>query len=37
MIQASNPPTGLEFKIRTTKLYVPAVTLSKKNDDKLLE
>ena len=33
-------PTGLEFKVADTKLYVPvvpAVTLSKENDTKLLE
>ena len=30
-------PTGLEFQITGTKLYVPAVTLSKENDKKLLE
>ena len=30
-------PTGLEFKITGTKLYVPVVTLSKENDTKLLE
>ena len=30
-------PPGLEFKITDTKLYVPAVTLSKENDIKLLE
>ena len=30
-------PTGLEFKITDTKLYVPVVTLSKENDTKLLE
>ena len=29
-------PTGLEFKITDTKLYVPVVTLSKENDTKLL-
>ena len=34
---ANNPPTGLEFKITDTKLYVPVVTLSKENDIKLLE
>ena len=38
---AANPnivaPTGLEFKITDTKLYVPVVTLSKENDTKLLE
>ena len=39
--QDGNPaivaPTGLEFKITDTKLYVPVVTLSKENDTKLLE
>ena len=30
-------PTGLEFQITDTKLYVPVVTLSKENDKKLLE
>ena len=30
-------PTGLEFQIKDTKLYVPVVTLSKENDTKLLE
>ena len=33
-------PTGLEFKVTDTKLYVPVVpvvTLSKENDTKLLE
>ena len=39
--QGDNPaivaPTGLEFKITDTKLYVPVVTLSKENDKKLLE
>ena len=39
--QGDNPaivaPTGLEFKITDTKLYVPVVTLSKENDTKLLE
>ena len=37
MIVANNPPTGLEFQITDTKLYVPVVTLSKENDIKLLE
>ena len=37
MTAANNPPTGLEFKITGTKLYVPVVTLSEKNDKKLLE
>ena len=39
--QGDNPaivaPTGLEFKITDTKLYVLVVTLSKENDTKLLE
>ena len=30
-------PTGLEFKMTDTKLYVRIVTLSKGNDTKLLE
>ena len=30
-------PTGLEFKITDTKLYVPVFTLSKENNAKLLE
>ena len=30
-------PTGLEFQITDTKLYVPVVTLSKENNIKLLE
>ena len=37
MTVANNPPTGLEFQITDTKLCVPVVTLSKKNDIKLLE
>ena len=37
MTVANNPPTGLEFQIEDTKLYVPAVTLSKENDIKILE
>ena len=37
MTVANNPPTGLEFQITDTKLYVPVVTLSKENDKKLLE
>ena len=37
MTVANNPPTGLEFQITDTKLYVPVVTLSKENDIKLLE
>ena len=30
-------PTGLEFQISDTKLYIPVVTMSKENDKKLLE
>ena len=30
-------PSGATFKIKYRKLYVPAVTLSKENDTKLLE
>ena len=30
-------PTGLEFKITDTKLYVPVVSLSKENNIKILE
>ena len=30
-------PTGLEFQIIETKLYIPVVTLSTENDKKLLE
>ena len=30
-------PTGVTFKIKDTKLYVPVVTLSTENDNKLLE
>ena len=37
MIVANNPPSGLEFQITDTKLYVPVVTLSKENDIKLSE
>ena len=37
MAVANNPPTGLEFQIKDTKLYVQVVTLSKENDIKLLE
>ena len=37
MTVANNPSTGLEFQINDTKLYVPVVTLSKENDQKLLE
>ena len=39
--QGDNPaiaaPTGGTFKIEDTKLYVPVVTLSAENDNKLLE
>ena len=34
---ANNPPTGLELQMKDTKLYVPGVTLSKENDNKLLK
>ena len=37
MAAANNPPTGFEFQVTDTKLYVPVVTLSKENDIKLLE
>ena len=37
MTVAKDPPTGLEFQIKDTKLYVPFITLSKENDIKLLE
>ena len=37
MAVANNPPTGLEFQITGTKMYIPVVTLSKENDKKLLE
>ena len=37
MAVANNPPTGLQFQIKDTKLYVPVVTLSKESDIKLLE
>ena len=32
-----NNPTNVTFKLTDTKLYVPVVTLSTKNDKKLLE
>ena len=32
-----NYPTGATFKINDTKLYVPVVTLSAQDDNKLLE
>ena len=39
--QGDNPaivaPTGLEFQITGTKLFVPVITLSKENDKKLLD
>ena len=37
MTIANNPPTGLEFENKDTKLYVPVVSLSKENDIKLLD
>ena len=37
MTVANNPPTGLEFKIKDTKLFVSVITLSKENHIKLLE
>ena len=37
MIPAITAPTGLEFQITDTKLYVPFVILSTVNDKKLLE
>ena len=37
MRAADNPPTGLEFQITNTKLYVPVVALSTENDKKPLE
>ena len=37
MTVSNNPPTGLEFQITDTKLYVPVVTLSTENGKKLLE
>ena len=37
MTAANNLPTGSEFQITGTKLYVPVVTLSKGSDKKLLE
>ena len=32
-----NAPTGATFKVTDTKLYVPVVTLSTEDDNKLLE
>ena len=37
MLQQINAPTNATFKIKDTKLYVPVVTLSAENDNKLLE
>ena len=37
MAVANNPPTGLEFQITDTKLYVPVVTLSKEYGIKLFK
>ena len=34
---AINPPTNATFKIKDYKLYVPVITLSAENDNKLLE
>ena len=36
-IPAINAPTNATFQIKDTKLYVPVVTLSTENDEKLLE
>ena len=36
-VGAINAPTSASFKIKDTKLYVPVVTLSAENDNKLLE
>ena len=36
-VAAVNNPTGATFKITDTKLYVPVVTLSTKDDNKLLK
>ena len=36
-VVAVNNPTNATFKIKDTKLYVPVVTLSTKDDNKLLE
>ena len=35
MTATNNPPTGLEFQITGTKLYVPGVTLSKENEKEM--
>ena len=37
MTAANNAPTGLEFQITDTRLYIPVVSWSKENDKKLLE
>ena len=37
LVEAINAPTGTTFKIKDTKLYVPVVTLSAENGNKLLE
>ena len=37
MTAANNPPNELEFQIKDTTLYVLVVTLSVKDDNKLLE
>ena len=37
MIPAITAPTGLEFQIADTNMYVPVVTLSKENDKHFLE
>ena len=37
MTAANNTPTGLEFQITDTKLYLPVVTLATENDKKLLK
>ena len=36
-VAATNNPTNATFKITDTKLYVPVVTLSTKDDNKFLE
>ena len=36
-LPAKAAPTGAKFKITDTKLYVPVITLSAENDNKLLE
>ena len=37
MTAANNPPTGLEFQITDTTLYIPVASWSKESDKKLLE